>query len=438
MPIEFHCHRCRKKLRVPDSSHGKSCVCPSCSQQLTIPFESDDDIPLVAVEEVKSGLDVPCPRCSRLLSCNASLLGTRGVCRGCGTIFEISESPKFDPALNENAFAFMCPSCDSLFEGKPFMEGRKGKCTSCAEVFTIRKYEPHPLAAKPNPVASKDTGKKTSAAVQDQRRPVEKPKSLTPAARPKQAAPVAGGDPFNALDSLLPPANSQFSGAGNAGSGNAASYPTQGPSYYAPEKPTRRRPSRGTGQGGGLKILLWVFGILFGSGMLLVVCGGIALFAFSAYASGTREIAVGDYSVTGRGVVPTNATPSAPSVRTASTIDLRTYSEFGLLIISPTNPNASLTLDSYLEDLRRSGAQIEQRDISRLGMSGIHYECTKSINRPAHRGEVFPIGNNTLLISMYINGHDHPIHGGKVKRYDKEKSLKIDDPDGFFASLRKR
>lgn len=37
MPIEFHCQKCNKLLRVPDGSAGKKAQCPSCQTILEIP-----------------------------------------------------------------------------------------------------------------------------------------------------------------------------------------------------------------------------------------------------------------------------------------------------------------------------------------------------------------------------------------------------------------
>lgn len=152
MSIEFECNQCSKILRVAASSAGKKCKCPSCNALLAIPNLSSLEAPRKSQATSKSGNGLPepkteisCPKCSTTLLYSPDLEGTRGLCKGCGHIFTLSQN---DPILEieSDTFAFQCPNCEFLFEGKPEMEGRKGKCTECQSVFVIEKLR----TKKPN------------------------------------------------------------------------------------------------------------------------------------------------------------------------------------------------------------------------------------------------------------------------------------------------
>ncbi len=142
MPIEFACESCSQLLRVPDGSGGQSCQCPACQEVVLIP-----DPQSIAAVEMESGgklqagnLTIACPKCRYKLICPTSLLGTKGQCRNCQTIFTIEETRSDGHVASQAAspsFIFNCPKCNQLFEGQAEMEGRKGKCHACGAVFAI-------------------------------------------------------------------------------------------------------------------------------------------------------------------------------------------------------------------------------------------------------------------------------------------------------------
>lgn len=45
MSISFHCQRCKKKIKAPDSSGGKWGSCPHCTYKCYIPLPPDNDEP---------------------------------------------------------------------------------------------------------------------------------------------------------------------------------------------------------------------------------------------------------------------------------------------------------------------------------------------------------------------------------------------------------
>jgi len=142
MPIEFNCEACAQLLRVPDNSEGQACQCPSCQEIIVIPDPAGTKHnPLDAPQATSDGkLTIACPQCSHKLICSPELLGTKGQCRNCHTIFTIApqgSATTATPIEHSPGWVFNCPKCDQLFEGQAEMEGRKGKCHACGEVFAI-------------------------------------------------------------------------------------------------------------------------------------------------------------------------------------------------------------------------------------------------------------------------------------------------------------
>ncbi len=147
MPIEFACERCTRLLRVPDGSQGQACECPACRTVLVIPGHETTRRESTRHEATRTPkpssnrmrqLMIPCPKCRFELRSQAGLVGTKGQCRNCNTIFTITEDPAAAAAsIVDSEFVFNCPRCAQLFAGQAEMEGRKGKCHACGHVFAI-------------------------------------------------------------------------------------------------------------------------------------------------------------------------------------------------------------------------------------------------------------------------------------------------------------
>ncbi len=164
MSIEFACKNCDRLLRVPGGSGGKSCECPSCGTLLDIPKPTAVAATVMDNATGLQRLQIPCPQCHFELVCSPNLLGTRGQCRNCKTIFTIVESPT-EASRSEgtapSGWVFNCPKCDQLFEGNPEMDGLKGKCHACGEVFAIDikpATPPSPAPIKTNSPPDKPKG----------------------------------------------------------------------------------------------------------------------------------------------------------------------------------------------------------------------------------------------------------------------------------------
>lgn len=152
MPIEFNCEACAQLLRVPDNSEGQACQCPSCQEIIVIPDTAGTKHnPSDASQAASDGkLTIACPQCSHKLICSPELLGTKGQCRNCQTIFTIAplgSATTATPIEHSPGWVFNCPKCEQLFEGQAEMEGRKGKCHACGEVFAIELKPANPTSS---------------------------------------------------------------------------------------------------------------------------------------------------------------------------------------------------------------------------------------------------------------------------------------------------
>lgn len=205
MSIEFTCRYCSKTLRVSDQSAGKKCKCPSCSATLEIPSAEPPLATTGAIETQSNSagepasdvLQIGCPKCRVVLHYVSALEGTRGMCKGCGHIFTLSQKAIDSPTTD--SFPFECPACHFMFEGKPGMEGKKGKCTECNEVFFIAPLklpEPKPAAvpvqvSRPKPTAGVSPSKqKQQTAPKPTARPSAPRNVASPASSPAPAAPT--------------------------------------------------------------------------------------------------------------------------------------------------------------------------------------------------------------------------------------------------------
>ncbi|WP_146678458.1 zinc ribbon domain-containing protein [Pirellula sp. SH-Sr6A] len=251
MSIEFQCRYCSKTLRVADQSAGKKCKCPSCSATLDIPvFEPASLAPVDAPPSADTSdsdvLQIGCPKCRVVLHYVSALEGTRGMCKGCGHIFTLSQ--KAIDAPTTDSFPFECPACHFMFEGKPGMEGKKGKCTECNEVFFIAPLKlPEPKPAVSPVQVSKPRPTPTPAPANPKSRQTAAPKPSTPKSngpkspvRPSATTPpVTPSVPSPSIwDDLAIPDANWNAPAQATQNPYTASYPTGG-GYRAPSKRKR-------------------------------------------------------------------------------------------------------------------------------------------------------------------------------------------------------
>jgi hypothetical protein len=418
MAIDFQCSNCNKPLRVPDTSQGQRCVCPSCKQEMRIPTPLATTS--LAIPVAVALIDVACPYCQQILNCDEKLLGTRGHCAGCGNVFTI-QLPGASESVTDDALTipFACPNCKKLFEGAHDAIGRKGKCNECQTVFVIEKY----VLPKPAPIANKTTPPISHVSRPSVAKPAHPVPTNKPTARPSKPA-NSPSDPFSnlPLDRLSPP----------------PSVPNPGefanPDFYSAPIAAPRKAKRKTSGGGG-NALKWILGILATVSVVsLLICGGLFASAY-LFMNSKRSISIEGYTVQASGSKVKNKNLQ-PGQNGDSIRNLMTQSEFAILSIRAQG-NWDGSADGYLEGLRQAGAIQSETPVSRCGLSGIRITVRATGSLPRYMGEIFSLPNNKSLILMYINGQDHPVPIRRKPFMTRDKIETQDNPEAFFSSLTK-
>jgi hypothetical protein len=419
MAIDFPCSKCSKSLRVPDDSQGKSCVCPACNQVMLVPNPAAK--PQHPVPVATALIDVQCPYCQRTLHCDEKLLGTRGHCAGCGSVFTIKlQNAQEHVVADVLTVPFACPDCKKLFEGSPESLGRKGKCDACNTVFVIEQFVP----PKPTPIVSIPTIPSAQVAKPKPTKIAKPAAPSEPSVRPAKPLTRPQSDPFSdlRLEQLLPPPN--IPDPRDQVHTSAYSAPIAKP-------PKKKKPS--SGGGGAVK---WILGTLATVSVLsLLVCGGLFVSAY-VFMTGKRTISVDGYTAYASGLKVTN-NQLQPGQQGDSVRNPITQSEFAILSVSAQG-NWDGTPDTYVENIRRVGAIQEESPITRCGLHGIRIATSGAGGLPRYTAEILSITSSKVLILMYINGQDHPVPMKKTNRKSRAEIDKYDNPEAFFASLSKR
>ena len=115
MPIEFHCQKCNKLLRVPDGSAGKKAQCPSCQTILEIPSSSPQPKPdPFAAPSEPTGSSAPASANKGPGDQGPSNQGTSPF-SGPGSFAPPGQTPPpVPPPISENPFASPTASSENL------------------------------------------------------------------------------------------------------------------------------------------------------------------------------------------------------------------------------------------------------------------------------------------------------------------------------------
>jgi DNA-directed RNA polymerase subunit M/transcription elongation factor TFIIS len=437
MGIEFRCGHCQCLLKVPSDAIGKSVHCPKCQHAVKVPLpenaasgvgsraaandEERKNYERKLAEQGKFAL--ACPECSTVLECKNELDGTKGFCQLCGAVFKVSKTKTRTQSILRGPI-FLCPQCKEVFQGSDEQQGKKGRCSSCQHVFTIELTElSAPSAQGLGAVSSKPS---TSKRASNQSPPIKpapaKPISTGPTpAKPAPSQPFQrpSPKPFDNLDQLLPPPSLP------------SSADFQSASIY--DQPLTSAPkvrSKKVGSNKVLKAFLIGFGIFSVFGVLC--CGGGSWLLYQQVLA-LQTASVENFQVQAPGKLVKSSKP-IPNQITQSIYAPITRSEFNIAIIK-ANQQWEASPNSYLQRIRELDAILNESPISRCGYDGIHYQAKAIGPVPRHEGEVFGIGNDRVLVLLYINGYDHPKAQDAKVSMDRDKRSEYDKPDQFFNSL---
>ncbi|TWT56133.1 hypothetical protein CA85_44750 [Allorhodopirellula solitaria] len=181
--------------------------------------------------------------------------------------------------------------------------------------------------------------------------------------------------------------------------------------------------------------------ILIGCGALagLGVLSGVAIVAVIFYLGATAEskttITLAGYSVDAPGKIADRS--SKASVKSVGVLHRRTNSEFAISTKPVAIQGQDFELDQLIAMMKRQGAIVGQtRPVSRAGLDGLHLSL-RQLNGLESEAELYKISDQEIMLLTYVSGNvKHDAGLGKLDR-DPEKTKELDEPDAFFASLRK-
>lgn len=273
-------------------------------------------------------------------------------------------------------------------------------------------------------------------------------------ANPQQPAPFAGS-PQPAFDQL-PPAAAQpgggfpsfpaapagqhdpFASVPSGPGGGASQFPAQpayrmpppGPGAGMPGGPKKKRSKSGSKAG---KTLLKVGAIIGGGGVaLILVLVGIGL-AVSSMPESTVTVTQDGYTVQAKGKkMPTQTR----GMITGQTIySRRTNSEYMIASQSLFVAGRTVSAEQVKQGLMMRGSSTVT-DIQRAGLSGWKFRMTDPRGIEG-QCELFTAANNKALMVIYIPGTEREAAGMGKALVPDDQVEKIDNPEAFFASLKK-
>lgn len=182
------------------------------------------------------------------------------------------------------------------------------------------------------------------------------------------------------------------------------------------------------------KVLLGV-GAVFGGGILLVVL----LIAVGALV-GSRPQPKSTMTLSGWAV-------DAPGQPAGDKVDAQaqakgilhrtTNSEFSIATKRVARPGQSFTPQQIVDGMKRVSRITDERPVRRGNLEGVRFSMPAPANGALGTLELFKIDDFHILLLTYISGVEKErVHRSKA-RFDEAKTAELDDPEAFFASLRR-
>jgi len=188
-------------------------------------------------------------------------------------------------------------------------------------------------------------------------------------------------------------------------------------------------------KGAPLKILIGL-GLLLGAGVGLVAVILMIGFVATQFPQSRKSMELSGWSA----AAPGTAAPDQKMGQTLSKIivNRRTNSEFSLGTVDLPPAANMVGTDQFLQEVKSRITDIrEDRPVERAGLKGFHVKGRASFNPALATFEFFLIPGNKLLILSYLDGVERQRVGVGKTRLDLDRIESIDDPEAFFASLRR-
>ncbi len=184
-----------------------------------------------------------------------------------------------------------------------------------------------------------------------------------------------------------------------------------------------------------------IVGSIVGVGVLLFV-GLIVLGAvLTSLPESKSTITAGGFAVDGRGKFDEQRSHFSDVADGISEVGQRllhrrTNSEYRIAIAKPVVPH-SIDMGQVYRVLQASGAGLgDVQAVTRAGLQGHRMKLTRR-GGGITECEVFPITGNQLLLVEYFTGQAKQAAGVGQTKLTPEQTQRLDDPDAFFASLRR-
>lgn len=290
---------------------------------------------------------------------------------------------------------FRCPSCQTVFQVDAIPTGGMVRCPGCQTTVRIGAASPGAGAAS------------------------------VPA--PNLPAPPPEPDIGN-----LPPLRYQPQ--------TLPAYLTQPPPPPPPREPKYRAgrdwdeaPRRSKRPRSATSIVLWIVGGWLALMLLLVVVGVVG---YAVYNSNLMkaEMTLAGYSTQAPGrFVGENRGSGQIEVMIQNR---RTRSQYQMIHVHHSF-GRQVTPELFLLGMEQMGTVSERSPITRGGLQGFHFRATNSRTSAPLEGEVFPVSDG-LLVLTYQRGSELLEANGRDAKYEGQRERDLDDPDSFFASLKKK
>jgi hypothetical protein len=210
------------------------------------------------------------------------------------------------------------------------------------------------------------------------------------------------------------------------------------PAYLAappPPPPTRPKapwdaPPRRKSSSGNLAV--WIIVGWFSAMLFVGICGTIAYVVYNTAGMGRAEMSIAGFTASAPGrVASRNSTMSANEV---GILNPRTGSQFQLIFV-PSPGGRAMTADMFITGLKRLAPGTTSSPVTRLGMSGYHFDSPGGFNSADGEGEVFGIPGGVLVIVYQPGSSLARVRSDRKAKYSGERERSIDGVDQFFESL---
>ncbi len=366
--------------------------------------------------------------------------------------------------MSEQVFKVRCTQCDVVMKFLPRTAETQLTCPQCGQKMRVKTplaviaTAAQPAAARPaavRPIATQATTARPAAARAAAAKPMVKRVAAPAAAGSRPArivsTPAAGANwadfptDFGAAPAMprVPagPADGQrgakagwFSKAAKR-STPATSFPTVSAPRASFATPAPARPS---GKGGRVikKVVLGVAGLIggvFGLLVMVAVLGVVVGGMGRAQSKSTMSLMGWSVDAPGRPVPG----PHGHEPNNKNIVHRTTNSEFSMTTKRVAEQGQAFTIEQIVDGMNLKTSISDVRSVQRAGLAGYQFSLLIPEHGIYSTAEMFKIDEWHVLILVYLPGHERKRAKLGNTRHDAEKIRELDDPDAFFASLRR-